>query len=74
MIVKMIQCDNPRCGNTGRYESDDPGVRTKKLLPPYGWLFVDGGWMGCGPYFKNVMVCELDCLALALTHIAEVDR
>lgn len=64
MIVKFIGCDNPGCKTVGRSETEDP--RVKKLLPPYGWIRMQGFVMGCGPNIKQIDVCSIDCLRAAV--------
>jgi len=68
VIVKMTKCDNPSCTTTGKAENEeDPYV------PPYGWLTLQGGFIGTGPFFE-VVVCSLDCLEAAVNEIVVQDE
>lgn len=59
VIIKMTKCDNLKCSMAGHPEN------LKPYRPPYGWLSVKGGFMGCGPDFA-VEVCSLACLEPAI--------
>ena len=67
MIVKMTKCDNPGCRMVGSPENEKP------YRPPYGWLFLKGAFMGCGPNV-SVEVCSLDCLEAAVNEVVVQDQ
>jgi len=72
-IEPMFECDNPKCENVGRPEWVPP-PRSKKLpAPPYGWLTVEGYYMGSGPSAR-VVVCSDECLAPAWEYAIEEIR
>lgn len=66
-VEPMFKCDNPKCEVVGRPEwipqLENPRSR-KPPAPPYGWLVVEGYYMGSGPSAK-VTVCSNACLAPA---------
>lgn len=72
-VVPMFECDNPKCGNVGAPEwipqLENPRSR-KPPAPPYGWLVIEGYYMGPGPSAK-VVVCSDGCLPLAWEHAIE---
>lgn len=67
MIIKMFDCDNPKCANTAHPED---GSTTRRQLTPYGWLHITGYRQGLGPSY-NVDVCSIECVGPALE---DVDR
>lgn len=66
--VTLIQCDNPLCKKMGQSESDPPPPKGSKkaLLPPYAWVVLSGSFFGCGPDFKNVVTCSVECVESAI--------
>ena len=61
----MIGCDNPACRNT---EHPEEGGSVRKPRPPYGWVFVKGGWYGSGPYF-TIVACCWECVEAAVNEV-----
>lgn len=76
-VVPMFKCDNPSCDVTGVPEwipqNENPRSR-KPPAPPYGWLVIEGYYMGAGPDAK-VVVCSDGCLSPAwMAAVEEVHR
>jgi hypothetical protein len=72
-VTPMFECDNPQCKVVGAPEwipqLENP--RSKKPpVPPYGWLVVQGTYIGCGPN-ATVTVCSNACLSPAWEHAVE---
>ena len=62
-VISMIGCDNDECRSVGLPEE---GGTAKRPRPPYGWMQISGGWYATGPYFKNLVVCSIECVAPAM--------
>jgi hypothetical protein len=71
VIVPRVKCDNPSCMNTSTPEWVSPNGKQHK--PPYGWLYMKGYFMGCGPNIE-IEVCGIDCLGPAVAHAEAEDR
>ncbi len=63
MKVELVQCDNPKCNSLGKPEYiEEDGSHN----PPYGWIFLKGGFFGSGPCIK-IEVDKIQCIRGAVT-------